>query len=312
MEILFETPALKEPEAHEILWRFIRPCHVKSFLEGGLYFAQLTQFNDFYEAITPMHYLLISMAKRSINWKCERAKSGIESFLNQFKNLWTALDWNLFLTQFRLITGIAYEAEDFWPTITHLTENLEGIYTKHRKTQESFYSSCWFIGDFDESAMMWQCYSEPGGVAVRTTYERLKSNLKIHFENLNRFELQNGIKKVITGKVEYHKYALIASWVESMTKGVPLPFFKHDSFKNENEFRIVLEKEAGFSNEFQQKQNIFHANLDDFRIILHPSSQITDIEKLKQMSSYSYGLNILMSELSYRLIPPQLLKTEEQ
>lgn len=58
---IFCHPKLLQPNDEEYLWRFIKPEYVNSFLEGELYFAQLFEFDDYYESITPIYHLFYHM-----------------------------------------------------------------------------------------------------------------------------------------------------------------------------------------------------------------------------------------------------------
>lgn len=84
--------------------------------------------------------------------------------------------------------------------------------------------NCWNCGEKD-SAALWEKYA-PGGVAIQTSVEKLKSSLQTEVE-------------VMSGEVEYEKYR-----EEIIPSGRwPRFFFKRKSFRHEDEFRLAITEE---------------------------------------------------------------------
>lgn len=56
------------------------------------------------------------------------------------------------------------------------------------------------------------------------------------------------IVKIISGKVKHKRFYFESEWLDYIKKGIPLPFFKHISYKDEQEYRLIIQKispEAG-------------------------------------------------------------------
>ena len=103
--------------------------------------------------------------------------------------------------------------------------------------------SCWFIGDFKESALMWRSYSDEGGIAVRINFGHFKERIKSYFYIKNKYEPFEGVQTINAGKVKYSEYYFDKKWISDIQKGTPIGFFKHYSYQQENEYRILIQTE---------------------------------------------------------------------
>ena len=111
--------------------------------------------------------------------------------------------------------GIASEAE--------VNDKSRRVSTKSNKEREYTFINCWHENDF-ESEAMWKIYtqSNPEGIAIQTTYERLKNEV----ERLPFIKI---------GRVSYVDYS----------KGLKVPdslfWYKRKSFEHEKEVRVMSE-----------------------------------------------------------------------
>lgn len=96
--------------------------------------------------------------------------------------------------------------------------------------------NCWHISGY-ESAAMWKLYlKSEEGIAIRSSFKRLRDSLKYDSLRESRFN-------IYIGKVQYIDYEEdeipISFWA---------PFFhKRKSFKHESELRVLIQKRKGIS-----------------------------------------------------------------
>jgi hypothetical protein len=297
----FRHNFLKQPNDDQYLWRYIKPERIQSFIDGDLYFSPLTAFDDFYESITPLHYYLISFLKRSVSKKFDLSKhiselSDIESFAGQVFMWLNIHDIQKKLTR---ITGITDEKK-LKDTLFNYCENLGQFLKPHTENQEKHCASCWFVGDHVESALMWACYSQPGGIAVNIRFADFKNMVQKSFSDLNVNLSSFGIKDTYSGLIEYKDYNYHEDWLNSIDSGVPLPFFKQHFFKQENEYRLVLHRESSNSN--QNSKNLIKVidDISKFHIILHPTSNHLDLDRLKKRIINKNLIRIDLSEMDIK------------
>lgn len=92
----------------------------------------------------------------------------------------------------------------------------------------NYYISCWHMNKV-ESVAMWRLYSDPQlskGIAIQSTYKRLKECLDKHEENEN----------MVIGKV---KYTSLIKWIHELA--IYRPFIhKRESFEYEKELRAII------------------------------------------------------------------------
>ena len=288
---IFENENLEQPFDTEYLWRFIKPKHLDHFLDNKLYFAQLFEYDDFYEAIDPTFYLLIRLSKR-----LNKLSLPDKPLVSVFKRAAVNFEWTFLIKYLKTISGLDSEER----ALEYLKDSLKKIDELkeiHNSNQRRIYASCWFIGDLQESAMMWSSYSEKGGVAVRIAFQDFKQIMSYHFNTLGS-NLKSEIKYVQAGKIKYRNFVNIKRY-EEFQNGTPASFFKHHSFKGENEYRIVIERYQeellSFEKNQQFDQMLFSRH---FEFILHPSARDSDYNSLKSKLN---GQRINYSDLHWRV-----------
>jgi hypothetical protein len=125
---------------------------------------------------------------------------------------------------------------------------------------------------------MWKTYSQEGGVAVRIRVDRFIKKFTTFREVTKNYKIDTGIDKIYFGMVEYHHYQLSEKWIERVGNKIPLAFFKHNSFKHENEFRLIYQSST--TNSVREISPF--GLLNDFTVVLHPSTspeQMQDVSK---------------------------------
>ncbi len=292
---IFENK-LSQPSDDKYLWRYFKNKeHINNFLNGNIYFSKLTQFEDYYEAITPLHSIFLNYTKRSMTWlpfkeePWESVKTN--SLQDNLPFLMVSNEFKLLKMNLYHLHNKKYTDVEVSNLIAEFSANYEQINADHRKKQSKTYTNCWFIGDYEESALMWRSYSAPEGIAVCIPFKEFK-------EVMNRFFTYWSEKytfRVTAGSVKYSQFYNSEEWYEEVKSGVPLAFFKHSSYKSENEYRIVVESDEV---DFDQNMNIF-VLFNHFHVILHPSSLFSDMEHFRKKKR---GLLVRFSDLSYNVI----------
>jgi len=109
------------------------------------------------------------------------------------------------------------------PTAEKLNKNNFNL---ARKARQIIFANCWHVNPH-ESAAMWKLYLQSHeGVAIRSTFGRLKANLR------------NAPEKVEIGKVEYLDYQT-ARVETAVIDQMALAMRKRKSFEHEQELRAI-------------------------------------------------------------------------
>ena len=300
---IFDDIILDQPKDDQILWRYIKKDRIDDFLNGEVYFSRLSQFNDYYEGITPFHLMLLQFIKRSAPWYYQQGRAIQElqtndSYINRLR-LYTdnfLIDNELKMLNSNLASLLEEnDQEKLKIILDDKIANFNLIQNDHIKNQRRTLSSCWFLSNLIESALMWNSYSEPGGIAVFIPFENFKRSVCNFFNVSALHDTLKGIKTVKAGLIKYHHYYLTNEWLENIKKNIPLAFFKHISYKNEQEYRIVMEVD---DENAEQKYNLF-CLMDNFQIILHPSATHLDMDMMRDR--VKGRLHVKFSELSYTI-----------
>lgn len=296
MKVYFED--LTQPNENEYLWRYLKPERIESLLKGEVYFSSLLDFQDQHEAITPLHAALFKFLSYNANKKFDLqtplGEQDVETTVGTFM-MWLAL----YDLEKKLATlGLVEKTEQVPEILQHYLGQPTLLHKPHIDTLTSFYSSCWFVGNYDESSLMWSSYSKPGGVAVRIGISDFKKQLVEYFES--RALVSEGIKKVFCGLIDYVDHdADFEEWNNKIKNGVPLAFFKQHHFKEEREFRILLERKTSKQDvNFKRIHPIF-GNLKNYEIILHPSSRQNEFAALKEIIPIDKGIKLNFSRLRF-------------
>jgi hypothetical protein len=262
----------------------------------GVSISPLASFEDYYEAITPLHYCVLSFLKRSASRDFDLSipiseVPNTETFIG---NIFMWLNLHHTNKVLSRLTGISNE-KLLRDKLFYYCENPKILSAPHFETQNCHYASCWFVGDSVESALMWASYSQPGGIAVRIRYLDFKAIVEKYF-TINRDALNSeGVTNLYSGLIEYIDYNDQKKWSELLATGLPLPFFKQHFYKQENEFRLMLVK----SNTQQHFTNLIKLidDISKFTIILHPCSTHLDLLKVKGMIPNPTYVHINLSEM---------------
>lgn len=291
---IFDNKILEQPKDYEYLWRFIKPSRIESLLKGEIYFPSLFQYSDYFESISPLHHFLISIRKRFsedniIEWS--KSNIRIEKFFARMEMANIEFHMKSILEN--------NDPKKNWESFFESLNNIENIEKEHQLNQERTFTSCWFTGDKSESALMWSSYSEPKGIAIRIKFDKFRELIKSYFSNsLNIFgELHENI---YAGKVKYQDFTKYFEWMSELKSGRPLAFFKHESYIQENEYRIVVDLtkvKLGFNNSLKFFNPIF---FDDIEFILHPSSNHNDLEHFRNRFRLPSSQVIKFSNLTFR------------
>lgn len=296
----FRHQILNQPTEDQYLWRYIKADRIQSFLDGEIYFSPLHDFDDFYESIEPLHYFIHSFAKRALHLKFDLSKQlnelpDSESVLGNML-MWVAL-YDI-EKKISMITGITDEKE-LTKKIMEYGENMSQFIKPHLEFHRQHYSSCWFVGDCFESALMWTAYSKPGGVAVRIKFSDFKTSIQKYFENqfADPF-LSTGIQEIFAGLITYKDYNDATEWFKDIKAGIPRPFFKQHFYRQENEFRILIKRQDNFSDsDFNRLHQIVDGIQTD--IILHPTATPDDLQKMKSKVADKKHLRIRLSDMDF-------------
>lgn len=288
----------KEPKEEEYLWRYIKPQYIDSFLNGDIYFAMLSQFNDSFEAIDPTHYFVYQFLNRGLGKQFDFSKpmkeiDSSEEFMGTLLMSIGIYDLEKKLSR---ITGIT-ERSELSALVQHHVENMNDFVQPQFDFQCKHYASCWFVGDHIESALMWSAYSEPNGIAIRIKYKDFKELTEEYFNEIQKSTL--GIEQCYAGLIDYCDYNDPDDWLAKIENEENPIFFKQQFFKDEREFRFVIKRYEKFPREaFNQKHKMFKDN-SKFNIILHPASGPDEITKFQSKLTENLRFRVSMSEMSF-------------
>ena len=139
MNKIFENTYLEQPKNHEFLWRFIKKKYVKNFLKGELHFACLKDFDDYYEAITPLHYFMLIFKRRSYNLRISNKSNHLKTLNDRINESRIFLEITQLQKQLMEITHIN-DKDKIAEVFTESIENLEKFHLKHIENQKRYYS----------------------------------------------------------------------------------------------------------------------------------------------------------------------------
>jgi len=257
----------------------------------------LYDFDDYYEGITPLYYFTFNFLRRTHNLKISKKNQYLKTLSDWLNNSRISFEIAHLRNQIKRITHVV-DTDIIDEIFNDSKERLEQYHKEHIEYQKCIYCNSWFIGDLEESALMWKSYSEEGGIAVRTSFIKFRKMIESYFQAKNKFDPFQGVISVKAGKVKYRKYYLDNDWISDIQNGTPLGFFKHFSYQQEKEYRVLIETETlDVPNNFSPLLNPFYPLFNKFEIVLHPSSTWNDFEYLKNKFEYPRQLRASFSEL---------------
>ncbi len=179
-----------------------------------------------------------------------------------------------------------YESEDVWKQIQEL-ERQSGV--RYKQQRNAMYVSCWHMNE-GESAALWSSYlSSAEGVAITTTYKKLKEAFSKLEENF------------FIGKVEYidYKNSIIPSG-----NCFYLATHKRKSFEHERELRIVHHDIKDFlvnpMKDFPEAKK-FKVNLEELieEIYISPAAPLWIFDLIDSIcKKYNFSFRLNRSDLS--------------
>jgi len=277
---IFSKSILDQPNKNDYLWRYIKAEHVESSLKGSLYFSQLSKFDDYFETISPLHYILLRLVRKAQNTQVTNTSINIRTiseYLQISKQRYESLHLK---NQIREIIGSDDETL-ISKVLQESLNSISDIAQKHWINQETTLCSCWFIGDRNESANMWNNYSNHGGIAIRIHFKNFMRLIDTYFESRLEHESLSGFNSIIGGKIKYRNFHEDVTWLAEVKNLSPLAFFKHISYSHENEYRLVVDGVTSTKQFPQSHQPFTGLGLTSFDIILHPTATYEDELKLK-------------------------------
>jgi hypothetical protein len=136
-------------------------------------------------------------------------------------SLWKFLDFTKFASL--LETNSLYFAR-----ADKMLDPYEGSYplTDHHQARQQVFLNCWHQNDF-ESAAMWELYAQRGeGMAIRSTFSKLKQALSANEDH-----------ELHLGEVKYIDFSTIK---KPSTDPIAAFAYKRKSFEHEKEVRAVI------------------------------------------------------------------------
>lgn len=150
---------------------------------------------------------------------------------------------------------------------------------KFLDSQKCEYVTCWITGK-RESAGMWNLYSEPGGVALRITYNDFVNILN----EKSTFEPGESITGIVYGLVVYKNF-VDRREVDSRDFKVKKPAFRKDeSFEHEKEFRVCISVRKPFTDDRKGiSQSLANFATLPIDIVIHPKSAVWQAEIIQKL-----------------------------
>lgn len=210
-------PFHNQPADDASLYRYVTIDKLLDFLfSGRIPLVRLTEFNDRLEGVDIQHLL----------WNYTGDKLS-EDFSE-------------------LVGGtFKYITTNFFPT-------KRNNYSRQREIfQRSNFASCWYVSNH-ESVAMWQLYSNPDSVAIRVPYKNISDEIK----NYNFKLPHNQFVRLRYGCIDYHRFNNLDELSKIVLQGNSQGFTKDESFRHENEFRIMLESKVTEEKKVERKPMI--------------------------------------------------------
>jgi hypothetical protein len=315
MKEIFPLNFLKEPNEHDYVWRYMSIEKLSSFLKGELYLSPLNDFDDYYEGITPTHFYLLQFLNYLAlleNKKYNSKEEGIRSLFSNIKFLPEIL--NLKQLQSRIANHWKLgEIDNLHDLIAEQLENYHIIEQNHEIFQKNNFCSCWFVtNNIEESYLMWKSYCNKHGVVIRIRYKDFKKliNDSLSYDANSHFKDPSITESFNVGLINYQDYKLSNAWSDEISKEKSPVFFKHYSYKNENELRVHVKKNDKttlFNNIFTFASFQLYGKFD---IIINPWANFLEYYTIENMiKDNNTKADIYFSELSHGIYKKPKAKT---
>lgn len=285
---------INEPDPDLFLYKYIKSKHLDDFLEGKLYMSPLIKFNEFYEGIDYKLFISNYLERKYINDHLKKRNMSILS--RSFSVLSDYFEESWLKDIIKLNENINDE-EELKMRIIEIQNTKDLLITEHQLFQEKNLANCWFstTNPMYEPNSMWNFYSDKDGILFKTNYRYLKIHLEHMFiTSLN--EILDSNFKVFVGLIKYRDILDKNCWNQS-SKEFHRAFYKEDSFKDEHEFRILLELDNKSKIELYLT-SVFPAYLMNGTIVLHPESSYDQINRINHKLENRINLKYELSKHS--------------
>lgn len=185
----------------------------------------------------------------------------------------------------RAIRNIS-EKEKMLELISTLKEQHNQLTEKYREHQKSLFACCWYMGN-KESVAMWNLYSNHDSVAIRFDAKQIITLIHDTATKLDEhFNMQYGC-------MEYADLCNVDDGLENNCIG----FLKDDSFRHEQEFRFMTEKNVD-DDSMEYELQLCDLKQLDFTVLSHPKMEEWKIRNiLNVLSCYDLSEKFQPSEL---------------
>lgn len=188
------------------------------------------------------------------------------------------------------LIDLSEKGEDFEERSRILVEKVvKSIYDRSEKDKKNVFVNCWHLNEY-ESAAMWDLYlKNEEGVAIQTTFNRIKKSLDACDE------------EVFIGKVKYIDPIKYKNLNESFIE----PFFtKRMSFSHEKEVRLVYATVMDFYDDEYVDESILgeniRMNLDELieKVYVSPDAAPWFVDVVKVvLEKFNINTEIIHSDL---------------
>lgn len=182
--------------------------------------------------------------------------------------------------------------KEFQYYINRSNRILEELAVKIAEHQKKYFISCWYISKQEnENELMWRsyganCQQNCKGFLVRVSLDDF-------IDELSKIESANPhISKLIYGNVSYYDF----NKENNIQKVKYTGFRKHESFKDESEFRLICyDNESTFNdNNYLELSRWFYEGI---RISAHPEFSLTEYHDFRVDLESKFDVSLELSEL---------------
>lgn len=180
------------------------------------------------------------------------------------------------------IKGNVNQAEIEFHNMHHTHEDAHGF-------AKNIYVSCWNLSEI-ENMLMWECYSNlENGIAIVTTYEKLKSLFNENF---------------FIGNIKYYTHEL-----ELPLNTIERHFYKGKPYQGEQEVRVIYHDGYNTPEDFDINNGIFKFRIEPKElfemIITSPNASEAFIEDVNALAA-AYNIEVQQSQLGKQAIPKKM------
>lgn len=310
---------LDKPSPNKYLVKYTGLKNVTDFLSGNLFFNSVFNYDDYFEAISPVHLLIHHIKKNKLEeffylqFKEDPYLSDVYDIIRHSGRL------NLEdkqLTKLKSLLELENESTQEW-SIEEVKDwllNYMAYFDQqdyfHYSFQKRNYVNCWFQSPSCnqlESYLMWKNYADKDSILIAIQFKHLEAILtevgnQGVIEPLNktdeeRFEnIESTDFDLFYGRVDYRNYLDID--LPNKDNDKPSVFFKDLSYQHENEFRILsLARKNLDTPNFKFKFEFYEDIRKAMKFIVHPSCDSRQYSKIRNTLERSEVNNIQFSKI---------------